>query len=101
MAGIANCIEHRRCRKSTFLRRIGSFNEKWIITAAHCMTQLTPSQFQVVAGTSTLNSDSKRHAVARVLIHEAYEKSAPHDSDVALVRRDRSPSGSPRQPSLY
>jgi secreted trypsin-like serine protease len=60
-------------------------NEKWIVTAAHCMTQLTPSQFQVVAGTSTLNSGSKRHAVARALIHAAYEKTAPHDSDVALV----------------
>jgi secreted trypsin-like serine protease len=61
------------------------FNEKWIITAAHCMTQLTPSQFQVVVGTSTLNSGSIRHAVARALIHQAYEKTAPHDSDIALV----------------
>jgi secreted trypsin-like serine protease len=60
-------------------------NEKWIITAAHCMTQLTPSQFQVVVGTSTLDSGSKRHAVARALVHEAYEKVAPHDSDIALV----------------
>ncbi len=60
-------------------------NEKWIITAAHCMTQLTPSQFQVIVGTSTLDSGSKRHVVARALVHEAYEKVAPHDSDVALV----------------
>ena len=61
------------------------FNEKWIITAAHCMTQLTPSQFQVVVGTSTLTTGSKRHAVARAFIHEAYEKTAAHDSDVALI----------------
>jgi len=61
------------------------FNEKWIITAAHCMDQLFPSSFQVIAGTTRIADNSPRLAVARIVIHAAYEKAAPHDSDIALV----------------
>jgi secreted trypsin-like serine protease len=61
------------------------YNERWIITAAHCMTGLGPSQFQVIVGTYVLNKDVKRYAVKRRIVHGSYEKLATSDSDVALI----------------
>jgi secreted trypsin-like serine protease len=61
------------------------YNDKWIVTAAHCMTNLTPTHFQVVAGTYKLDKTSQRHAVKRRIIHADYEKKAQQDSDVALI----------------
>lgn len=65
-------------------------NEKWIVTAAHCMTGLTPSHFQVIVGTYTLNSGTKRHAVKRRIVHGDYEKVAVSDADIALVELEQS-----------
>jgi secreted trypsin-like serine protease len=64
-------------------------NEKWIVTAAHCMTGLTPSHFQVIVGTYSLNTGAKRYAVKRRIVHGDYEKVAPSDSDVALVELEQ------------
>jgi trypsin len=61
------------------------YNEKWIVTAAHCMTGLDPSQFQVIVGTYTLNNSVKRNAVKRRIVNGSYEKVATSDSDVALI----------------
>jgi secreted trypsin-like serine protease len=65
------------------------FNEKWIVTAAHCMTGLRPSHLQVIAGTYKLDRNAKRNAVKRLVVHADYEKAAPHDSDVALVELEQ------------
>jgi secreted trypsin-like serine protease len=61
------------------------YNERWIVTAAHCMPGLTPSHFQVIVGTYALKQNTKRYAVKRRIIHGDYEKTAQHDSDIALV----------------
>ncbi len=61
------------------------YNEKWIVTAAHCMIGLTPSNFQVIVGTYTLNNSAKRYTVKRRIVHGDYQKAATSDSDVALV----------------
>lgn len=61
------------------------YNTKWIVTAAHCMPGLTPDNLDVVVGTNTLKTGVKRHDVKRILVHGAYEKHAPQDSDIALI----------------
>lgn len=61
------------------------YNEKWIVTAAHCVSDLTSARFQIIVGTYTLNRTAKRHGVKRLIVHGDYEKSAPSDSDIALI----------------
>jgi len=60
------------------------YNARWIITAAHCMDGLSPAQFQVVSGTAVLDKSAKRVAVARRIIHGAYNSNS-FDSDIALI----------------
>jgi secreted trypsin-like serine protease len=57
----------------------------WIVTAAHCLNGLSPSQFQVVAGTYSLKSGVKRSTVKNVLIYKTYEAALAHDQDIALI----------------
>jgi secreted trypsin-like serine protease len=64
------------------------YNEKWIVTAAHCMTGLKPSQFQVIVGTYKLDKSAKRHAVKRRIVNGDYGKK-PSDSDVALIELEQ------------
>jgi secreted trypsin-like serine protease len=65
------------------------YSDKWIVTAAHCMTGLGASQFQVIVGTYTLNKSTKRYAVKRRIVHASYEKAGPSDSDLALIELDQ------------
>ena len=65
------------------------YNERWIVTAAHCLTGVSPSQFNIVAGTNALKPGVDRHAVTRRIIHRDYEVSAPSDSDIALIELEK------------
>jgi secreted trypsin-like serine protease len=62
---------------------------RWIITAAHCMAGLTSSQFQAIVGTHTLSKSSDRQSVKRRIIHGDYQKTARHDSDIALIELEQ------------
>jgi secreted trypsin-like serine protease len=53
------------------------------------MTGVSPSQFQVIVGTYTLNQSVKRHTVKRRIVHSAYDKAARSDSDIALIELDQ------------
>jgi secreted trypsin-like serine protease len=69
------------------------FNERWIVTAAHCLAKLRPEDIVVVAGTNRLEHGVLRINAARIIVHKDY---APltSDNDVGLVELfDALPSG--------
>jgi secreted trypsin-like serine protease len=74
------------------------YSETWIITAAHCLVRqesrtyprgklivLTPEQLFVVYGTNVLKSGVLRAKVAKILLHDAFNKQT-FDNDIALVK---------------
>lgn len=60
------------------------YNEKWIITAAHCLTEVKARNVAVTAGTIKLGSSSQRRNVRKIIIHENYDD-LTFDNDIALV----------------
>ncbi len=81
----------------------------WILTAAHCVVNTTPSQVDATWGISDLNAVTavNRHAVIQILVHPQYNASQS-TSDVALLRLTTPATGaatlalnaSPSLPSL-
>lgn len=59
-------------------------DDKWIMTAAHCVRGLLMEDFLVVAGTTILNQSNTRYGPARVIVHPDYNWSI-QDNDVALI----------------
>jgi secreted trypsin-like serine protease len=59
-------------------------NDRWIVTAAHCLVRLRPEDVVVVAGTNVLQQGVTRTNAARLIVHKDY---APQtfDNDVALI----------------
>jgi secreted trypsin-like serine protease len=69
------------------------FNEKWIITAAHCAVGLTPAKVIITAGTNRLVDGAVRRNVNRIIVHRNYN-AASKDNDIALMElRDPLPTG--------
>lgn len=59
-------------------------NEKWIVTAAHCVRGLLTEDYLIVVGTTVLNNTSARHAGTRIIVHPQYDQ-GNNDNDIALV----------------
>jgi len=59
-------------------------NERWILTAAHCLANLRPQDALVVSGTNHLDSQAARTNITRIFIHKDYV-AATHENDVGLV----------------
>jgi len=59
-------------------------NERWLVTAAHCMAGLQPSDVKVVAGVQTMSASTPRLAVSRIVVHKQFS-STSGDYDVAIV----------------
>lgn len=59
-------------------------NERWLVTAAHCMVGLQPTDFGIVVGVQTFTSTTERHKVERIIINKQYDRNS-QDYDVALV----------------
>ena len=60
------------------------YNDRWIVTASHCVDGNTPDTIVVTAGTIDLKSGGQRRSVARILMHSEYT-SADAGHDVALL----------------
>ena len=61
------------------------YNERWIVTAAHCVAKLRPEDVVVVAGTNQLRQGVQRSNVVRVIVHRGYIPPPTFENDVALV----------------
>ncbi len=57
----------------------------WVLTAAHCVDDVTPGQVSVVHGTQSLSSGGERRSVTRLIVHENYVNAVRGD-DIALLR---------------
>jgi secreted trypsin-like serine protease len=61
------------------------YNEKWIVTAAHCADGLVPGEVAVVAGTIKLDAATTRTAVEKLFVHYLYNRDPERpDNDIAL-----------------
>lgn len=60
-------------------------NKRWILTAAHCVTNFRPNQLEIVAGNLKLGFGGKRYRVEKVIPHEGF-KYATVENDIALMK---------------
>ena len=60
------------------------YNNKWIVTAAHCLVRVRAADVHLVAGTNVLMPGVHRVNVARVVMHKNYN-GATSDEDIALI----------------
>ncbi|XP_049831238.1 chymotrypsin-1-like [Schistocerca gregaria] len=63
-------------------------NERWLVTAAHCVIASGWSQQTILAGTNSQPSGGSVHQVERVIIHENYTGMPVFFADIALIRGD-------------
>ncbi|XP_058456914.1 chymotrypsin-1-like [Malaya genurostris] len=57
----------------------------WILTAAHCLTDLTPGEMTVVVGTTQLSRGGLRYQVNKLIQHPDYDRRRMAN-DIGLVR---------------
>jgi len=60
------------------------YSERWIITASHCVNDLTPSQIIITAGTNRLVPGVTRRNVRRIIMNKNYNATTT-DNDIALI----------------
>lgn len=61
------------------------YNERWIITAAHCVIDNEPQDIHVVTGTNKLTPVTQRRNVRRIVLHRRYNQPKANDNDIALL----------------
>ncbi len=57
----------------------------WVLSAAHCLVNVTPASVDVVLGTNRLENPVTRIPAAQIIIHPSYDTST-QDYDMALIR---------------
>lgn len=60
------------------------YNDRWIVTAAHCVDGTAPENIVVTAGTIDLDAGGQRRNVARIFVKDGYVKPVL-GKDVALL----------------
>lgn len=58
---------------------------RWILTAAHCVTDFKADEIEIVTGSMSLVSGGDRYAVEKIIPHEFYNPMIIRD-DIALVK---------------
>ena len=60
-------------------------SSSWVITAAHCVLRVSPSQITVYAGSIQRLSGTQIRSVSSVIVHQSYS-SVTFVNDIALLR---------------
>ncbi|KAI4457469.1 chymotrypsin-related [Holotrichia oblita] len=63
-------------------------NSKWILTAAHCVVNTSPSTWYIVVGSLTLSSGGNPYQISRIISHADYN-AAQIKNDVAVVELEQ------------
>jgi uncharacterized protein (DUF2141 family) len=71
----------------------------WVLTAAHCARDITPSSTDMVLGTNRLENPVTRIHVAQIIVHPEYDR-ITQDFDIALIRLSSSVNFQPVQPIM-
>lgn len=58
-------------------------NEKFVLTAAHCVYGATPNSLTIVAGTTRLSENGTRFSITKITAHENYSN---FRNDIALIK---------------
>ena len=61
------------------------FDERWIITAAHCVKNRSAWDIIITAGTHELGTSAPRVNVKRIITHKSYQGPPSYDNDIALL----------------
>jgi secreted trypsin-like serine protease len=61
------------------------YSPSWVITAAHCLTGLAPTDIVLTAGSNLLVATAQRRSATRILMEIDYAKATAHDDDIALI----------------
>lgn len=62
-------------------------SRQWVLTAAHCVNNVIPTNLRVVAGARDVANVEASHLVEvdRIIVHDRFALDAPFDNDVALL----------------
>lgn len=60
-------------------------DNQWVLTAAHCMEGISPSEVDILVNTHKLNSGGYRIGAKKIIIHKNYNPII-YDSDIALIK---------------
>lgn len=60
-------------------------NKRWILTAAHCVSNFRPNQLEIVAGNLKLGFGGRRYRVEKIVSHTGF-KYETVENDIALVK---------------
>ncbi|XP_045533374.1 chymotrypsin-1-like, partial [Pieris brassicae] len=58
--------------------------DRWVLTAAHCLKNKSPSDMVILAGTNSITEGGTRYKIDRILIHPKY--TLERKNDIALLR---------------
>lgn len=65
-------------------------NTKWVVTAAHCVGKYPDhNKVAILSGTNSLQSDGRRSAVEKIIVHPSFRKTEASDCyefDIALIK---------------
>lgn len=60
-------------------------NDRWILTAAHCVTSFNPSTYTAYGGSNQRSSGGVRIPLELAIPHESYDR-PPYHNDIALLK---------------
>lgn len=62
-------------------------DEKWLITAAHCLPEGSNTKIKILGGTDHLNSTKSVNLVAKkIILFNNYDMKSPHLNDICLIK---------------
>ncbi|XP_045487739.1 chymotrypsin-1-like [Pieris rapae] len=59
--------------------------DRWILTAAHCVKNLKPSEFFAVVGTVSRTKGGTKYEISKVIPHQEHNKPNKFNNDIAVI----------------